>query len=131
MGNIISAKEVRRGDVILVTRKVEIIQSGAKHALGGPNGSMTIEYTEAGVSGSMLISPDTEIELLERIIEHPSLPIKVGSVIRVKSESGSGVWLLQRGGKWVSSAAVKFTPAEFMEFISRGSDVGRTFEVIA
>lgn len=131
MGNIISAKEVKRGDVILVARKVEVTEDGARPGFGGPNGSLAIAYTEAGVSGRIVISPDTRVELLERTIRHPELPSKEGSVIRVKSESGSGVWLLQRRGKWVSSAAVKFTPVEFMEFISRGSDFGRTFEVIA
>lgn len=130
MGNIISAKEVKRGDVILVARKVEVTEDGARPGFGGPNGSLAIAYTEAGVSGRIVISPDTKVRLLEREIKHPELPTKDGSVLRVTSRAGSGIWLLQLHGTWISAAGVEMKPDEFMEFISRGSDLGRTFEVI-
>ena len=130
MSVIIKPQHVKKGDVILVTRKVKVGKDGARHAFAGPNGSVAIDYAEDGVSGSIIISPDTKVQLLEREIEHPELPTKEGSVLRVTSRAGSGIWLLQLHGTWISEAGFKMKPDEFMEFISRGSDLGRTFEVI-
>lgn len=131
MNDLINPRNVKEGDVILVTRKVEVTRDGARQSLGGPNGSLSISYNEGGVAGAILITPDTKVQLLERVVKHPDLPTKEGSVLRVTSRAGSGIWLLQRHGTWISEAGVKMKPDEFMEFISRGSDVGRTFEVIA
>lgn len=130
MNDIIKPQHVKKGDIILVTCKVKVAKDGARHALAGPNGSVVIEYTEGGVSGSIVISPDMKVQLLEREIKHPELPTKEGSVLRVTSRAGSGIWLLQLHGTWISAASVEMKPDEFMEFISSGSDLGRTFEVI-
>lgn len=131
MNDFINPRHVKKGDVILVTRKLKVTEDGARPAFGGPSGSLSIEYSEGGVSGRALISPETEVQLLERESRHPDLPTKEGSVLRVTSRVGSGVWLLQRHGTWISAAGVEMKPDEFMEFISRVSDPGRTFEVIA
>ena len=130
MNDIIKPQQAKKGDVILVTRKVKVARDGARHTFASPNGSVAIDYTEGGVSGSIVISPDTKVQLLEREIKHPELPTKEGSVLRVTSRAGSGIWLLQLHGTWISAAGVKMKPDEFMEFISSGSDLGRTFEVI-
>ncbi|AHL18515.1 hypothetical protein ISF9_045 [Microbacterium phage vB_MoxS-ISF9] len=131
MEDLINPRSVKKGDVILVSREVEVTRDGAHAAFNGPNGSLAIDYIESGVSGRIIISPDTKVQLLEREIKHPELPTKGGSVLRVTSRAGFGIWLLQRHGTWISAAGVKMSPSEFLDFISRGADIGRTFEVVA
>ena len=45
MNDIIKPQQAKKGDVILVTRKVKVARDGARHTFASPNGSVAIDYT--------------------------------------------------------------------------------------
>lgn len=117
MGRIINRRDIRKGDVVRITRTLTATSAAPSPRYGR---DATLLQTQEHPELNFHLFDDAEIELVERVV-NIALPTDKGSVIELENRFGVGTWFLTNdpyaGRVWVSGIGNRRTAAEMEQKI--------------